>query len=197
MKAYERDVEQIASCCCEGDVRGNSLHASLEKTRNNLDEQRKKDKIRYRVYSPARASWASLSSLSVADRHESLWAETGRCIKAAHISRTDRETKGAESEVDLAVRKQRRWCDDSKRGATEAHRFCDFALPPPLFPSLRRCYNFPGRGVMDEAVSAHVHYNAYHLFFPARLSALQEMPERYGIHEERANAHLILWREFA
>lgn len=34
-------------------------------------------------------------------------------------------------------------------------------------------------GMMDEAVSARVHYNAHHLFFPARLSALQEMPERY------------------
>lgn len=50
---------------------------------------------------------------------------------------------------------------------------------------------------MDEAVSAHVHYNAYHLFFSARLSALQEMPEKYWIHEERADARLILWREFA
>lgn len=79
----------------------------------------------------------------------------------------------------------------------EAHRFCDFALPPPLsLPRSAATIIFPGV-VMDEAVSAHVHYNASHLFFSARLSALQEMPERYGIHEERADAHLILWREFA
>lgn len=49
---------------------------------------------------------------------------------------------------------------------------------------------------MDEAVSAHVHYNAHHLFFSARLSALQEMPERYWRRGERRNSHLILWRGF-
>lgn len=50
---------------------------------------------------------------------------------------------------------------------------------------------------MDEAVSAHVHYNAHHLFFSATLSALQEMPERYWIHEERRDSHLISRRDFA
>lgn len=51
--------------------------------------------------------------------------------------------------------------------------------------------------MMDEAVSAHVHYNAHYLFFSARLSALQEMPEWYWTHEERREAHLILPRGFA
>lgn len=46
--------------------------------------------------------------------------------------------------------------------------------------------------MMDEVVSAYVHYNAYHLFSSARL---QEMPERYWIHEERGESLIWLYGE--
>lgn len=93
--------------------------------------------------------------------------------------------------------------------------FCDLkslSTSPFLSPSRRGTAIIFLGAVMDEAVSAHVHYNAYHLFFSARLSALQEMPERYigaaekervgwgGVGGGRWGGETLiwfLWREFA
>ncbi|MEQ2251943.1 hypothetical protein ILYODFUR_016428, partial [Ilyodon furcidens] len=98
-------------------------------------------------------------------------------------------------EVDRAIRKNNNSEPMTVWDNSDLQTFCDLkSLIFPLFSG--STIIFPA-GMMDEVVSAHVHYNAHHLFFSAALSALQEMPEQYWTHEEKRSLPYDFMGEFA